>query len=466
MCGLWGLINVKKSKFDKTLFNVLGIQNDSRGGDSCGIFIDGKTEYGTDKTKLYANFYKTSKLIKETDECKIALGHCRKASVGVISEATAQPVVIKDENGNTEFVVMHNGTIYNYKALARKYIPDIDITGMTDSQVMARIFYYAGYDCLSEYYGGAVFIIVDYRRDRKVYLFKGSSKQNTYSPTETEERPLYYVQTDDTLIFSSLYSFLAASTPEESVWTLNSNQLIEVYEDDCYIVKEYPRDKVCQTLPSNYNKEYYKQMYGYDDDDYYDWDNKNKRQGTFQEKNKETKEKKENPKVVRITGDGIYHIDNIPIHGKYYLDSNGIVHQYISSGLQECWFWDGVLLYGNAEFIYLKNACHQYNMDSKDVKWCCPEILNYLSPYPVKDPDYIMKSEDKWFKCEDMDNLVPFTGGIQFFLEAKQVYYKDGIFTHSMWTDKTKGLADLRNRIAAKKVDMSKLYKLLYNVCN
>lgn len=97
MCGIFGYIYSKNSKLDKKGFNILGVNNDSRGGDSCGIFIDGKVEYGVNKTKLYSNFFKESKLLKETNKCKIALGHCRKASVGNISLETAQPVVLYND---------------------------------------------------------------------------------------------------------------------------------------------------------------------------------------------------------------------------------------------------------------------------------------------------------------------------------------------------------------------------------
>ena len=47
-------------------------------------------------------------------------------------------------------MLLHNGTIFNYEDLAKKYIPDIDIKGMTDSQVMEQIFYYKGYDARFE----------------------------------------------------------------------------------------------------------------------------------------------------------------------------------------------------------------------------------------------------------------------------------------------------------------------------
>ena len=56
MCGIFGQINKKRGKFNFSAFTTLGIANDSRGGDSCGIFIDGKVEYGTDGKKLFSNF--------------------------------------------------------------------------------------------------------------------------------------------------------------------------------------------------------------------------------------------------------------------------------------------------------------------------------------------------------------------------------------------------------------------------
>ena len=178
MCGIFGIINRKPAKFDRRTFNILGYANDARGGDSCGIFIDGKYEYGTGTKKYYQDFYDTSELLKSVNKVSIALGHDRKASVGAVNESTAQPVIIK-ENDKPVFVVLHNGTIRNYYTLAKKYIPDVNTAGMTDSQIMAHIFYYKGYDVLAEYEGGSVFFIVDYREDKpKILFFKGVSKYN------------------------------------------------------------------------------------------------------------------------------------------------------------------------------------------------------------------------------------------------------------------------------------------------
>ena len=189
MCGIFGLISLDKRKqFNFSMFSTLGINNDSRGGDSCGIFIDGNSEYGTTKdNKFFSDFFLDSELLKKTEEFNIALGHCRKASPGMgVSPEKAQPIVLRTaKSGETRFVMIHNGTITNYEDLAKKYIPDIDIKGFTDSQVMARIFYFKGYDCLSEYIGGSVFFIVDYRQpEPDVLMFKGKSRTYDYKNSE------------------------------------------------------------------------------------------------------------------------------------------------------------------------------------------------------------------------------------------------------------------------------------------
>ena len=156
MCGIFGHISLeKKKKFNFPLFATLGIHNDTRGGDSCGIFIDGKSEYGTTAiNKYFSDFFLDSTILGETKEFNIALGHCRKASPGMgLEPDKAQPVVLRNsKTDETRFVMIHNGTIYNYEELAKKYIPEVNIKGLSDSQVMARIFFYKGYDCLSEYH--------------------------------------------------------------------------------------------------------------------------------------------------------------------------------------------------------------------------------------------------------------------------------------------------------------------------
>lgn len=264
MCGIFGFLSKKEKPFNKRAFCTMGVRNDSRGGDSCGIFIDGEVEYGVDKQKTFISFFRDSVLLDLTTTCKVALGHCRKASVGNVSLETAQPVVIYNEKGEAEFVVIHNGTIYNYEALAKKYIPEVDITGLTDSQVMARIFYYKGYDVLDEYYGGAVFVIHDYRCD-KSYVFKGWSKKYSHSKEIEEERPLFYCWHNGRFCFSSIFETLYAFYYEETIFTLPHNKLMVVRGDKLKVVKEYPRANVHQTKNNVVTHSTINYGYGYGD---------------------------------------------------------------------------------------------------------------------------------------------------------------------------------------------------------
>ena len=315
MCGIFGMISRKTRPFNKRAFCTMGVRNDSRGGDSCGVFIDGKVEYGVDKQKLFIDFFRNSLLLDTTTECQIALGHCRKASVGKVSLETAQPVVLYNEAGEVDYVLIHNGTIYNYKELAEKYIPDVKIDNLTDSQVMARIFYHTGYDCLDEYNGGAVFVIHDYRINRS-FIFKGASKKYTTSQTIEDERPLYYCWHNGRFCFSSIFETVYAFYYEETVYTLTPNKLFTIKGDKLKIVKEYPRTNATQSKPAytivNHSKSTHDKWFR--DEDYYDdWGYGN----SFTLENKSYK----------LKYDGFAYIDENkqPMHGIYKISSYGYV---------------------------------------------------------------------------------------------------------------------------------------------
>lgn len=49
MCGIFGVVNRHKRQLDKRAFITLGCANDARGGDACGVMIDGKVDRGTEK---------------------------------------------------------------------------------------------------------------------------------------------------------------------------------------------------------------------------------------------------------------------------------------------------------------------------------------------------------------------------------------------------------------------------------
>ena len=372
MCGIFGMISKRPKAFNKRAFCTMGVRNDSRGGDSCGVFIDGFTEYGVDKKKLFIDFFRESVVLNSTTECKVALGHCRKASVGKVSVETAQPVVLYNEQGSVDYVLIHNGTIYNYKELAQKYIPDVNIEGLTDSQVMARIFYYAGYDALDEYEGGAVFVIYDYRINKSL-IFKGASKKSTYSPEATEERPLYYCWHNGRFVFSSIFETLYAFYYEETIYYFPTNKLITVKGNTLKLVKEYPRTKCTQTKTTTVVT---KRGHVYDDDEWgiwHGWSHIKPRSGPGD--------------FFKIEFDGERYTDpqKNPLHGTIFVSTWGYAYpnkKHKETWLQEVAFFNGRLLKHPKAFALINKMYQEANKTlTKEVI----TLINMLDFNPYSD---------------------------------------------------------------------------------
>lgn len=451
-CGIFGQINKhKQGKFNFPAFTTLGIANDSRGGDSCGIFIDGKTEYGIDKTKLFTHFIETSKLLKSTTKCHIALGHCRKASVGQIDLQRAQPVVIRNDADEIEFVVIHNGTIYNYKALANKYIPDVDINGMSDSQVMAHIFYHTGFDVLNEYNGGAVFVIVDYRLDEpKVYAFKGKSKMYYTSATETDERPFYFTITKQTFYFSSIYQWLQPFTTTP-IYTLEANVVTAIQDNDIYVHQQIDRSKCTQTAYTTHSQQNlaYTYAYGGSGSSY--------NYGRYHQQEELCTCKK-----IKVNAYGLYQFNNNDyVHGCYYVQPDGTVG-YSSDALY-CVFWNGLLLKNKLCFDFLSQFCIKSKIKSTSLAYIIPQTLDLLSYHPCcdyRDGDFYI------YNRFDFDAEEPYCGKLQY-LNDNLVYIVDnGVIVDCQTADDTYSLRKIYTDNLQFKLDTNLLNQVIINECN
>lgn len=416
MCGIFGIITPKPRKLDKRAFCVLGVNNDSRGGDSCGIFIDKKYEYGVNEYKLFYNFFPKSKLLDSTNKCQVALGHCRKASVGAINAANAQPVVIRNpKSAEVEFVLIHNGTIVNYLEMAKKYIPEIDVKDMTDSQVMAHIFYYAGYEVLEEYIGAGAFVIVDYRSDDDpiVLLFKGESKGSRYAATTTVERPLFCTYSSTEFIFSSIMDYLKALRPNREVFTITPNKLLQLKSDgNLYTVKEYNRKNLWQTKDaySNIHTSYSYNggsskaqlpFYGdYENDAFYEkyWGD-----------------------VVEMDQNGVYLINNVLAHGLHWVDALGNVERRKMKGTIQVAFWKGVLLKNPACFTFLGKICKELGIPHEDLLDEFTDLVHYLSPVPCW-----KNSKQQWVISDTPDTNYLYTGTATFPFTSEEIYFSGG----------------------------------------
>ena len=214
MCGIWGWNGKDVNDFSKDKFNMLGIANQVRGKDSCGLAINGVIFKGHDKNSVYQDFvknnYKRDEVYKP-DSVKSVIGHTRKASHGVINRANAHPFGFGVNGKKYAFYGVHNGTLHNKSEIAKKYDVEISVEKdnttrwKIDSEILLECIYKSGnFKVLSDYVGGAAIAFVNTKTPTKLYLFKGASKKFSTSSEGEEERPLHvYVESKDSIYFSS-----------------------------------------------------------------------------------------------------------------------------------------------------------------------------------------------------------------------------------------------------------------------
>lgn len=366
-CGLFAFLADRATgtqKFSWDKFNHLGLDNDERGGDSIGRVVGNQIEkFVSKKAKTTYQEYVIN--TKNCDPSHIALGHTRKASVGEISEETAQPVVLDLPDGSGRFIMVHNGTLHNWEKLATKY--GINKTGKSDSMVFAEIIMNHGYDVLLEYQGTAALIIKDDRFPDTLKVFKGMSK--SYNNKLSEERPLYYYQQSDTSMYISskeegLY-FIGGDT--DTVVDFDSNKLYTIFEGQIIDQIAYDRSNCSQnkvyTYSGNNNNNYSRNSYGRSGDygntygsayNYYeDWDGYDQYDTTSRSYSKikintEKLVKEANPdKIVCARLRYYFFIDDTAIYanGPINLNEQGIRNRStMKDGEKTYYFYRGVML--------------------------------------------------------------------------------------------------------------------------
>lgn len=431
MCGIFGVIHKEIKPLNKVLFNTLGINNDSRGGDSCGIFIDNKLDYGVDKNRLYSTFMFGSTVLKEVTTCKIALGHCRKASIGKISIDTAQPVVVS-KNNKTSLVVVHNGTLWNYEELADKYIKGQDIQGLTDSQVLALIIDSAGFQVLSDYIGGAAFVAVDYSEDENnppIYMFKGKSRNsNSVNSIESEERPLYILcKKGGDIWFSSILDYLTAYKEDgDQIGTITENTLHKFTKDGVEKY-QYSRENAYQSKPSSNlytTTNWYNDYSGAGDTGWVynsttgEWENPMwERKNVFKSTTKKltwiSKPLSTFQNFLYQDWDCKFYELGKPLHGGFMVSSYGYLYpesrnidKESGSHYANMWFYEGVLLYNKKCFDALNELSDYIKVTSKKFIELYADVIYLFSVYPyirskdvcsvsnIKIPIYIKRNQD------------------------------------------------------------------------
>lgn len=205
MCGISGGNGPVISK-DK--LKILALYNDSRGGDSCGIW-DGHlvTEHSEKARDGKGYFWNALLKMNFNINVPTVLFHARAASPGIeVNAANAHPFII----GN--IVGTHNGIIRNSAALCEKYGVEKE---KSDSKSLFKIIEKLKtrnkiVTLLKEYVGAAALAWTDTNEPGSLYLYRGESLKLPDTNGLWEERPLFIGKIGDTLYYSSIETSLKA----------------------------------------------------------------------------------------------------------------------------------------------------------------------------------------------------------------------------------------------------------------
>lgn len=273
MCGIIAWSGKDPKKFNQDKFNIIGIFNESRGGDSCGVAVDGEIYYGVDKDKHFEKFI-INKGYPKPKVIPAVIGHTRKSSVGIATVNNAHPFGYGELNEGYEFIGCKNGTLSNYEDLAKEFGIDITVyknnvydRRKNDSEVLLEILYKShNVEVLEKYIGGAAIVCQDLNNPEIIYAYHGASKKETTDITTTlyEERPLYYYQESlNSVYISSLIEPLLflGGVEDENVFEFKHNLLYEIKNGNVAAALKHKVDRSNSGQKAGYVNTYNKNTY-------------------------------------------------------------------------------------------------------------------------------------------------------------------------------------------------------------
>lgn len=262
MCGLTGFVPKKNKQIDVTKLKMFAIANEERGTDSCGISIGySYWKHGIDKLSKARDFLFTiNKELKSLDlKNKPVIFHTRKSTRGSWTTQNAHPFKYNYGDGQ-QLTLAHNGSITNEWSLFNEYVKPhnegVKYSDYIDSRVLAHGFASAFshheftriLDMLKKYEGAAALL---FYTNHHYYVWRGAA-------SDTFERPMYYIETEEGWYFHSIPTVLALLTSFEEVQEVPNNTLLTFTQNGIVDSVVVPRVKPAVVKTTYSYDDYYK----------------------------------------------------------------------------------------------------------------------------------------------------------------------------------------------------------------
>ena len=257
MCGILAHAGNVTKKLSLDKLNILGILNEVRGTDSCGLTIDGHILHGVDGLSSYRDFISYYDIVSPKIVPTV-IGHTRKSTIGVHSKENAHPfgfgsLQLKGrKRKGFAFVGVHNGTLLNHIKLAtdrgisitktvevetedindkNNVIISTKTVSKIDSELLLECIYKdKSFKVLSQYEGAAALIMCNLDKPNTIYCYHGESVLQKNDKEIKEERPLWYwQQSRNSLYISSIEdSLYAIGGDRKTVHSFDYNVVYEI----------------------------------------------------------------------------------------------------------------------------------------------------------------------------------------------------------------------------------------------
>jgi predicted glutamine amidotransferase len=264
MCGLIGFVPNKKANIDILRFKSLLLYNETRGRMSTGIYNIQGVLKDTENAFDFSEKQEWTTLNKNS----VFMGHTRQPTIGYpVTMYGAQPIEFKN------IVIIHNGTIYNKDELGKKYKINVEKDD-TDSIVLAKILESKQFNVLDDYNGAASLLWIYKDEPDNLYYYRGESKKSEYVHVNSEERPLFKINTKEGIYFSSIKTSLSnislSSKEIESIEEITANtvfclSLKNIKKENVIFLttKERCQSKIKEKVNNYKNKKHKKYDYSY-----------------------------------------------------------------------------------------------------------------------------------------------------------------------------------------------------------